>query len=124
MVQQEQSIISAETYDWVWLVRTVKNEDGEQVPMEVGDLLYICIHDKRTVQFRQRSKKKPENERLWDGATGTYCAETGTVSGTLTDKTTFEMSITPGKACNVIRSKHKRNPDQGQWGGDDGWDPE
>ncbi|MEO0366510.1 MAG: hypothetical protein AAF265_13600 [Pseudomonadota bacterium] len=124
MVQEEKTITTRETYDWVWLVRKVTNEPKEQVPMEVGDLLFICVDKDNTVQFRQRSKAKPENERLWDGATGTYCAQTGTVSGTLTDKTTFEMSVKQGKACNVITSAHKRNPPTGGWEGDDGWDPQ
>lgn len=123
MVHEQQSITRAETYDWVWFVRSVKNEPQEQLPMEVGDLLFISVGKDSSVQFRQRSKKKPENETLWDGATGEYCTQTGTVSGTLTDKTTFEMNVKQGKACNVITSAHKRNPPTGSWEGDDGWDP-
>ncbi|MEM6819738.1 MAG: hypothetical protein AAF578_13220 [Pseudomonadota bacterium] len=122
MVAKEKKIISAETYEWVWVVREVNNKPDEKVPMEVGDYLSICVCAEGKAQFKQRSRKNRENAALWNGATGAYCAETGTLSGTLADKRTFKMTITQGKDRYVIRSEHRRNPDEGNWGGDDGWD--
>ena len=121
MVAEEKSITPPETYEWVWLVRNVRNNPDERVPMEVGDLIYICVCDDGKVQFRQRSEKNPENSALWNKASGAYCKESGKVTGTLPDARAFSMQIERGDGRNVIRSVHRRNPEEGDWDGEDDW---
>lgn len=117
MVDNANCLTAADNYRWIWEVKKVNNKPDEKVPMEVGDRLYICICDGVKVEFRQRSSKDRANTPLWDGAAGSFCAETGTIEGTLTDKRTFKMHIEVRDGHLLLISKHKRNPDEGEWEG-------
>ncbi len=106
-------------YEWVWVVRSVRTNKGETVPMEKGDLLYICAMDADNVRFHHRTKGSTENSGLWNKAAGSFDKEKNTIRGTLPDKTSFEMMLAREGDYHRITCAHVRNPEQGEWDADD-----
>lgn len=120
-MKDEKETTAAGHYEWVWTVTEVNPEPDEKVPMSVGDKLYICVCDAAKAHFIHRTSKDRENTPLWNGAVGDYCAETGILSGTMPDKTTFKMHVKQeADGRRLIFSEHRRNPGTGNWGGNDG----
>ena len=116
-------IMDKSTYEWVWYICNVRTNEGEKVPMEKGDLLYISLCDD-VATFHHRTRGCTENTGLWSGAKGTYDAKENTISGELPDGTTFGMTLTQEKGYHRLTCAHKRNPPTGEWDSTDDWDPE
>lgn len=109
------------SYEWVWQICSVRTNKGEVVPMQKGDYLYICIDNDGKANFNHRSTSSEKNTGLWSEATGEFCRKTDTLSGSLPDGTTFSMSLTQEDGYRRLTCLHKRNPEQGEWDGDDTW---
>lgn len=116
---EQEKPVNKTTYEWVWKVTNVVELEQEKVPMQRGDAVYISIDANDNARFHHRSAGSDVNTGLWSKATGRYDASTGVVTGDLPDSTTFAMSITNAGKYHKISCKHRRNPDQGQWDGDD-----
>ena len=112
--------VKREKFEWVWTVRNVQPNKGEKLPMAKGDRLFIKISDDNKASFHHRNAGAEQNSGLWNRAEGIFYKDTGTLSGSLPDGTTFSMTLTPGGKVSTIRCRHKRNPDQGEWDADDG----
>jgi hypothetical protein len=119
-MQQEEPAVTRDKYEWVWTVRAVQESKGEKVPMARGDRLFIKISADNKASFHHRDAGADRNSGLWNKAEGMFCDDTGTLSGSLPDGTTFSMTLTPGGKESTIRCRHKRNPEQGEWDADDG----
>ncbi|MEN7342092.1 MAG: hypothetical protein AAAFM81_04085 [Pseudomonadota bacterium] len=115
-------IMDKSTYQWVWRICSVRTNESETVPMEKGDLLYICI-DGEAVSFHHRTKGSTINTGLWSKAKGTYDASCNGITGELPNGTTFSMELKQEKGYHRLTCTHKRNPEEGQWDGDDDWEP-
>lgn len=119
-MQEDAANIKREDYEWVWTVRTVSPRPDEKVPMARGDRLFIKIGDDNQASFHHRHGGGGQNSGLWNKAEGVFYGDTGTLSGSLPDGTTFSMSLSRGGQKSTIRCRHKRNPEQGEWDADDG----
>ena len=106
-------------YEWVWVVRSVRTNKGEKVPMEKDDQLYICAMDADSIRFHHRSKGSSENSGLWNEATGKLDEKSNVISGKLPDGTSFEMILAREGDYHRITCTHVRNPPQGHWDADD-----
>lgn len=106
-------------YEWLWTVRSVRSNEGEKVPMEKGDLLYICLCDDNAVRFHHRAAGAAVNGGPWQQAKGRYDSVRNSISGSLPDGTTFEMLVAREGKYHRITCTHKRNPEQGSWDADD-----
>lgn len=118
-MQEEAQPVKREKYEWVWTVRGVTEQKGEKVPMQTGDHLYIKVSADNSASFRHRSAGAENNSGLWNKAEGSFDTKTGTLTGSLPDGTTFDMTLTPGERESTIKCRHKRNPEQGEWDADD-----
>ncbi|MEM7764605.1 MAG: hypothetical protein AAF290_11020 [Pseudomonadota bacterium] len=115
----EGETMNKNTFEWVWYICSVRTNEGETVPMQRGDRLYICIDESGKAKFHHRSAKSDKNTGLWSKATAEICEKTNTLSGGLPDGRTFTMSLSQEEGVHRLTCKHKRNPDEGEWDGYD-----
>lgn len=114
---------SREAYQWVWAVTKVTPRGSESPPMEQGDRLFISVATDGKASFFHRTKKDAKNTALWNNACAILCDETGIIVGSFADGRTFKMTIEQSENGPKITCNHRRNPDEGDWHGDDGSEP-
>ncbi|MFK8052310.1 MAG: hypothetical protein AB8F65_05010 [Woeseiaceae bacterium] len=113
--------MNKDTYEWVWKICSVRTNEGETVPMQKGDRLFICVGDDGKPHFKHRTEGSDKNTGLWEKATAEYCGKTNTISGGFPDGRSFSMSLTQEEGYHRLTCKHRRNPDEGEWDADDEW---
>ncbi|MEM8548150.1 MAG: hypothetical protein AAGF46_08315 [Pseudomonadota bacterium] len=106
-------------FNWVWVVRSVHNEKNEQVPINVGDCLFVCVDADGKSHFQHKNKdgNKDENSKLWDAASAVL-DEKGQLDGRMPGTLTFQLTVEDTDCGSRISAHHQRNPDQGGWEGD------
>ena len=115
----EDQALTKTAYEWLWTVRSVRSNEGEKVPMEKGDLLYICLCEDNAVRFRHRAIGATANSELWNAAKGRYDSKQNSIGGSLPDGTPFETMVAREGRYHRVTCTHKRNPEQGAWDADD-----
>ncbi len=116
-------------FQWQWTITELEegDKDGsiENVPMQVGDRLFLFFISDREVCFHRRSKGGFSNDRSWEEARGIFNPKTGRITGDIVSDKGFrtlfsiELTIDPRTGEGCIRGTHSHNPTDGHWGGND-----
>ena len=122
-----QDVTEACQYNWVWWVRNrprPNSKEGESVPISQGDLLFISVCSDTDVRFSLRSRACPPNEAYWANAKAKFDSGKGTIEGSSGDRRfVMELKQNEYPTFSIVKCRHFRNPEEGEWDGDDGWDP-
>ncbi|MEL7538501.1 MAG: hypothetical protein AAFX44_15890 [Pseudomonadota bacterium] len=115
-------------YQWLWTITKIYDGDeghARNVPMQVGDRLFIFFISDREVCFHRRGRKGFDNDPGWEEALGVYSPKTNEIVGQIVSTEGFKTDFTirldtdekSGKR--IIVGSHRYNPGAGGWRGDD-----
>lgn len=106
-------------FEWTWTVKKVEPAKGEELPVNVGDKVYVKVDENGVACFHRRKEGNNCNCPFWDQGQGRYDAGTKEIDGSLPDGTTFKMRLQACQDRTLLISEHQRNPPQGHWEADD-----